>query len=76
MCTVENQGSYGRGGLHYPSDVTDDEWVHIAPLIPPAKRGGRKRNVDVRDVVNGLMYILRALSEQTGLSHLAMFPSV
>ena len=43
---------------------------------PPAKRGGRKRNVDVRDVVNGLMYILRALSEQTGLSHLAMFPSV
>ena len=28
------------------------------PVIPPAKRGGRKRNVDVRDVVNGLMYIL------------------
>ena len=38
--------------------MTDDEWAHIAPLIPPAKRGGRKRNVDVRDVVNGLMYIL------------------
>ena len=32
-----------------------------APLIPPAKRGGRKRNVDVRDVVNGLMYILSTL---------------
>ena len=58
MWTVENRGSYDRGGLRYPSDVTDDEWAHIAPLIPPAKRGGRKRNVDVRDVVNGLMYIL------------------
>ena len=55
MWTVENRGSYDRGGLRYPSDVTDDEWAHIAPLIPPAKRGGRKRNVDVRDVVNGLM---------------------
>ena len=51
MWTVENRGSYDRGGLRYPSDVTDDEWAHIAPLIPPAKRGGRKRNVDVRDVV-------------------------
>ena len=58
MWTVENRGSYDCGGLRYPSDVTDDEWAHIAPLIPPAKRGGRKRNVDVRDVVNGLMYIL------------------
>ena len=58
MWTVENRGSYDRGGLRYPSDVTDDEWAHIAPLIPPAKRGGRKRNVDVRDAVNGLMYIL------------------
>ena len=58
MWTVENRGSYDRGGLRYPSDVTDDEWARIAPLIPPAKRGGRKRNVDVRDVVNGLMYIL------------------
>ena len=58
MWTVENRGSYDRGGLRYPSDVTDDEWSHIAPLIPPAKRGGRERYVDVRDVVNDLMYIL------------------
>ena len=27
MWTVENRGSYDRGGLRYPSDVTDDEWV-------------------------------------------------
>ena len=30
----------------------------IAPLIPPAKRGGRRRSVNVREVVNGLLYIL------------------
>lgn len=58
MWTSENRGSYDRGKLRYPSDVTDDEWAHIAPLIPAAKRGGRRRSVDVREVVNGLMYIL------------------
>ncbi len=34
---AENRGSYDRRKLRYPSDVTDDEWNHIAPLIPPAK---------------------------------------
>ncbi len=58
MWTSENRGSYDRGKLRYPSDVTDEEWAHIAPLIPPAKHGGRKRSVDIREVVNGLMYIL------------------
>ncbi len=58
MWTSENRGSYDRGKLRYPRDVTDEEWAHIAPLIPPAKHGGRKRSVDVREVVNGLMYIL------------------
>jgi transposase len=58
MWTSESRGSYDRGKLRYPSDVTDEEWGHIASLIPPAKRGGRKRSVDVREVVNGLMYIL------------------
>ncbi len=58
MWTAENRGSYDRSKLRYPSDVTDDEWNQIAPLVPPAKRGGRRRSVDVREVVNGLMYIL------------------
>ncbi|MFT6583472.1 MAG: hypothetical protein ACJAU6_003926, partial [Alphaproteobacteria bacterium] len=44
MWTSENRGSYDRGKLRYPNDVTDGEWVHIEPLIPPAKRGGRKRS--------------------------------
>jgi transposase len=58
MWTSENRAQYDRSKLRYPSDVTDAEWEHIEPLIPPAKRGGRKRSVDVREIVNGLMYVL------------------
>ena len=58
MWTVENRPRYNRDKLRYPSDLTDEEWALVAPLIPPAKRGGRKRSVDVRQVVNGLMYVL------------------
>ena len=58
MWTTENRGRYDRRQLRYPSDVTDEEWAHIAPLIPPAKRGGNKRHVNLREIVNGLMYVL------------------
>jgi transposase len=58
MWTNENRGRYDRSKLRYPSDLTDDEWTLVAPLIPPAKRGGNKRTVNMREVVNGLMYIL------------------
>lgn len=58
MWTNENRGRYDRRKLRYPSDLTDEEWSLIGPLIPAAKRGGNKRTVDVRAVVNGLMYIL------------------
>jgi transposase len=58
MWTPENRHRYDRSELRYPSDLTDAEWSHVAPLIPPAKRGGNKRTVNVREVVNGLMYIL------------------
>jgi transposase len=58
MWTNENRGRYDRSKLRYPSDLTDEEWAFMAPVIPPAKRGGGKRTVSVRDVVNGLMYVL------------------
>ena len=58
MWTTEQRQAHGRRGLRYPSDLTDAEWALVAPLIPPAKRGGNKRTVDMREVVNGLMYIL------------------
>ena len=58
MWTKENRGRYDRSKLRYPSDLTDEEWALVKPLIPPAKRGGNKRHVDERAIVDGLMYIL------------------
>ena len=58
MWTIENRARYERSKLRYPSDLTDEEWSHVGPLIPPARHGGNKRTVNVREVVNGLMYIL------------------
>jgi len=58
MWTTENRARYDRVGLRYPSDVTDAEWRLLAPRIPPAKPGGRRREVDDRALVNGIMYVL------------------
>jgi transposase len=58
MWTTENRGRYVRRELRYPRDLTNKDWALAAPLIPSAKRGGNKRTVNVREVVNGLMYIL------------------
>jgi putative transposase len=41
----------------YPSDLTDAEWLVIASLLPAAKSGGRKRTTELREVVNGILYI-------------------
>ena len=58
MWTSKNRGRYDRSALRYPSDLTDDEWALIEPLIPPARRGGNKRHVDEREIMNGIMYVL------------------
>jgi transposase len=58
MWTAANRPLYERKGLRYPSDLTEDEWALVAPLIPPAKRGGRRREVDVREVLNAIFYVL------------------
>lgn len=58
MWTIENRAHYNRDHLRYPSDTTDEEWVEMASLIPPARRGGRKRTVNIREVFNGLLYVL------------------
>lgn len=44
----------------YPSDLTDAEWAILEPLIPPEKAGGRPREADMRAVLNGILYVLRA----------------
>ena len=58
MWTSKNRGRYDRSKLRYPSDLTDDEWELVEHLIPPGKPGGGKRTVIMREVVNGLMYVL------------------
>ena len=58
MWTAANRARYDRSKLRYPSDLTDAEWQLIGLLIPKAKRGGDKRTVDVREVVNGMLYVL------------------
>jgi len=58
MWKPEHRVAAERRGLRYPSDLTDAEWALVKPLIPPAKRGGRPREVIVREVVNGIFYVL------------------
>jgi transposase len=58
MWKPEHRAAADRRGLRYPSDLTDAEWAIIAPLIPPAKRGGRPRTVNVREVLNAIFYVL------------------
>jgi hypothetical protein len=60
MWTVEQRQAHERAGLRYPSDLTDAGWALVAPFIPPAKRGGRKRTLDVREVLNGIFYVCQA----------------
>ena len=46
-----------RDKQRYPSDLSDREWGLISPLVPPARRGGRPRTSDMREVVNAILYI-------------------
>jgi putative transposase len=44
----------------YPSDLTDEQWVRIAPFIPSAKPGGRPRCVNMREILNAIWYVARS----------------
>lgn len=53
----------------YPSDVTDDQWKLVEPLIPPPKPGGRPREVEMREVLNGILYLNRSGCAWRSLPH-------
>ena len=53
----------------YPSDLTNAQWRLIEPSIPPAKWGGRPREVDVREVVNAIWYVVRTGCSWRQLPH-------
>jgi putative transposase len=48
-----------RQRLAYPTDLTDEEWQLLKPLLPPDKPGGRPRKYPMREVLNGIQYVLR-----------------
>jgi putative transposase len=58
MWTHEHRQNHTRKTGRYQSDLLDGEWELLGPLLPPAKRGGRPRTVDMREVVNTLLYVL------------------
>jgi transposase len=58
MWKPEHRRAADRHGLRYPSDLSDSEWALIEPAIPPAKHGGRRREVNVREVLNAIFYVL------------------
>src|SRR3712207_8133066 len=43
----------------YATDLSDEEWQLLAPLLPPEKPGGRPRKYPIREVINGIQYVLR-----------------
>jgi putative transposase len=45
---------------HYKSDLSDQEWEHIKPYIPPAKRGGRPQTTDMREVLDAIFYVVKS----------------
>ena len=62
----------GHQRKKYPSDLTDEQWVILGPMIPPAKQntqGGRPRKVDMREVLNTLFYLNRSGCQWDMLPH-------
>lgn len=53
----------------YPSDLSDTQWEHLAPLIPPPKQGGRPRSVDIREIINAIFYVLDTGCKWRSLPH-------
>lgn len=53
----------------YPTDLSDEQWELIELVIPRAKPGGRPREVDMREIVNGMFYIVRSGCQWSMLPH-------
>jgi transposase len=45
--------------MPYETDLSDEQWNELKPLIPPEKPGGRPRTQDMREVIDGILYVLR-----------------
>ncbi len=52
--------SIARKAKRYPSDLTDEEWERIQPLLPKPSKRGRKVSVDLREMLNATRYMARS----------------
>ena len=68
MWTDEIRLRHDHSGLRYTHDLTDDEWAEVGPLIPSAKPGGNKWTVDIREVLDGIIYLLRTSCQWRDIS--------
>lgn len=55
--TVITRAEHNRTRSRYPSDLTDEEWAILSPLVPPAGCGGRHRTTNMRETLNAILYI-------------------
>ena len=53
----------------YPTDLTDAQWAILEPLVPPSKHGGRPRTVNIREVINTILYLNRTGCQWELLPH-------
>src|SRR5258708_1987168 len=53
----------------YPSDLTEQQWKLVESHIPPEKWGGRTRDVDMREVLNGILYLTRTGCQWRAIPH-------
>ena len=60
MWTPTTREQHSRKALRYQTDLTDAEWVVIESHLPPAHGTGRPRSWPMREIVNGIFYVMRA----------------
>lgn len=59
----------GMARKAYDTDVTDDEWEELRPLLPQPKFGGRPRKTEIREVYNGIQYFVKTGCQWRSLPH-------
>jgi transposase len=63
MRTLDSLKRYedkGKQKKRYPTDLSNEEWAYIEPLLPSAAPTGRPRQVDFREVINAIRYLVRS----------------
>jgi transposase len=60
MWTPTTREQHNRKALRYQTDLTDAEWAVMEPYLPPPSATGRPRRWPMREIINGIFYVMRA----------------